>query len=77
MYPREYAREAFKRGLAYEAKLGANPFKFGLIGSTDAHTALATTEGETTSSARWSCLSPPSDPMRFEEVIAGRPAPKG
>ena len=34
MFPREYTREAFKRGLAYEAKLGANPFKFGLIGSS-------------------------------------------
>jgi len=39
----EYAREALKNGLALEAKLGANPFKFGMIGSTDAHTALATT----------------------------------
>ena len=28
MLPREYAREALKRGLAYEAELGANPFKF-------------------------------------------------
>ncbi len=38
----EYAREALKNGLALEAKLGANPFKFGMIGSTDSHTALAT-----------------------------------
>src|SRR5210317_58640 len=43
MLPREYAREALKGGLAYEARLGVNPFKFGLIGSTDAHTSLATT----------------------------------
>ena len=40
----EYAREALKRGLAYESKLGANPFKFGMIGSTDAHGGLASTE---------------------------------
>ncbi len=40
----EYAREALKRGLALEAKLGANPYKFGLIGSTDSHTALATAQ---------------------------------
>ena len=39
----EYAREALKNGLAQEVMLGANPFKFGLIGSTDAHTSLATT----------------------------------
>ena len=44
MYPREYAREALKRGLAYEASLGVNPFKFGMIGSTDSHTSLSTTQ---------------------------------
>jgi len=36
----EYAREALKRGLELEARLGANPFKFGMVGSTDAHTGL-------------------------------------
>jgi len=40
----EYARSALKLGLQHEENLGANPFKFGLIGSTDAHTALATSE---------------------------------
>jgi len=44
MLPGSYAREALKNGLALEAKLGANPFKFGLIGSTDSHTALSTAE---------------------------------
>ena len=38
----EYAREALKRGLAIETKLGTNPYKFGMIGSTDSHTSLAT-----------------------------------
>jgi hypothetical protein len=33
----QYAREALKRGLALEASLGANPFRFGLIASTDTH----------------------------------------
>jgi len=46
MLPREYARRALMRGLKYEAKLGANPFKFGMIGSTDSHTSLATTREE-------------------------------
>jgi hypothetical protein len=40
----EYAREALKRGLALERKLGANPYAFGMIGSTDSHTSLSTSE---------------------------------
>ena len=40
----EYAREALKQGLALEAKLGFNPYKFGVGGATDSHTALATAE---------------------------------
>ncbi len=43
MFQYEYAREALKNGLAQEVKLGANPFKFGMIGATDSHTSLATT----------------------------------
>jgi Protein of unknown function (DUF3604) len=42
MHAGNYVREALKRGLAIEAKTGVNPYKFGLIGSTDSHTALAT-----------------------------------
>ncbi len=76
MLPREYAREAYKRGLGYEARLGANPFKFGLIGSTDSHTALSTAE-EDNYFGKVTLLEPSSDPIRFDEVIAGRPAPKG
>ncbi len=44
MLPGEYAREALKRGLLLEEKLGTNPYKFGMIGSTDSHTSLATTQ---------------------------------
>ena len=40
----EYAREALKNGLKHEANLGTNPYKFGMIGSTDSHTGLATAE---------------------------------
>jgi hypothetical protein len=35
--PRIYAREALRDGLVEQARLGVNPFKFGLIGSTDTH----------------------------------------
>ena len=76
MLPREYAREALKRGLAYEEKLGVNPFKFGLIGSTDSHTSLSTTQ-EDNFFGKVVPLEPSADPIRFDEVIAGRPAPAG
>jgi hypothetical protein len=40
----EYAREALKRGLIIESRMKTNPYKFGMIGSTDSHTSLATTQ---------------------------------
>lgn len=40
----EYIREALKRGLAIEEQTGVNPYQFGLIGSTDSHTGLATAD---------------------------------
>ena len=40
----EYARSALKNGLKLEQELGVNPYKFGMIGSTDAHTGLAAVE---------------------------------
>ena len=36
----EYTRSALKNGLKLQAKLGTNPYKFGLVGSSDAHTGL-------------------------------------
>jgi hypothetical protein len=51
----EYARSALKNGLKLEQEFGVNPYKFGMIGSTDAHTGLAAVEednffGKTSSS---------------------------
>ncbi|MBK8630721.1 MAG: DUF3604 domain-containing protein [Sphingomonadales bacterium] len=40
----DYVRAALKRGLEIEAKTGVNPYKFGLIGSTDAHTGMSSYE---------------------------------
>jgi hypothetical protein len=40
----EYARSGLKNGMVLEARLGTNPFKFGMIGSSDAHTGLAAME---------------------------------
>jgi hypothetical protein len=44
MLPGEYAREALKQGLMLEKKFGTNPYKFGMVGATDAHTSLTTAE---------------------------------
>jgi hypothetical protein len=46
MLEREYARSALKLGLQLEKKLGTNPYKFGMVGATDSHTALSTGEEE-------------------------------
>lgn len=71
MLAREYSREALKRGLAYEAKLGANPFKFGLIGATDSHNALSTTREENFFS-KMAVFEPGINEMRWNEVVVGR-----
>lgn len=41
-----YARSALKNGLNLQVELGANPFKFGMIGSTDSHNGLATADSD-------------------------------
>ncbi|MEM8841709.1 MAG: DUF3604 domain-containing protein [Pseudomonadota bacterium] len=70
MIPKDYAREALKRGLAYDAALGANPFAFGMIGSTDSHTSLSTVQEENFF-GKVAALEPTADPIRFREVIGG------
>jgi len=74
MLPREYAREALKRGMAMEQKFGVNPFKFGMIGSTDTHTSLATTT-EDNFFGKINVLEPSARPERFYEIITGRLSP--
>ncbi len=63
----EYAREALKNGLKLEAKLGTNPYKFGMVGSTDSHTALTTAEEENFF-GKHSGVEP--DPHRWEHLVA-------
>jgi len=77
MLVKEYAREAYKRGLQYEKSLGANPFKFGLVGSTDSHTTLATTT-EDQNFGKATGAEPSDKPVRFDEMITGYlPDPQG
>jgi hypothetical protein len=62
----EYARSALRLGIQLEQKLGANPYKFGMIGSTDTHTSLNTTR-EDNYFGKLPHLEPSAE--RFEEVV--------
>ena len=42
----EYARSTLKNGIRLEDKLGVNPYKYGMVGSTDSHVSLTTTREE-------------------------------
>lgn len=64
----EYARTALQNGLILEEKFGTNPYKFGMIGSSDSHTSLATTREENFY-GKASHLEPEAD--RWEHVIIG------
>ena len=62
----EYARSALKMGLEFEENLGANPFKFGMVGSTDSHAGLPATRED-----NWWGKAPflePS-PNRWKDVL--------
>lgn len=63
----EYARSALKIGLQLEKKLGVNPFKFGMIGSTDAHTGLAAVE-EDNFFGKHSGVEPEPDRWKHEVI---------
>ena len=77
MIPREYAREALKRGLRYQQDLGGNPFKFGMVGSTDTHTSLSTA-GEMNFFGKAPPGEPSANPERMNEKITGyMPDPQG
>jgi hypothetical protein len=42
--PGDYVRAALRTGLAIEERIGFNPYRFGLIGATDAHTGIPSAE---------------------------------
>jgi len=62
----EYAREALKNGLKLESQHGTNPYKFGVVGSTDSHTGL-TTAAEDNFFGKHSGVEP--EPGRWQHVV--------
>ncbi len=67
MLEHEYARSALKLGLRAQQDIGANPFKFGMIGSTDSHTALATADEDNFFGKHSGGMEPSAD--RWNNVV--------
>jgi len=66
----DYARSALKRGLAIEKRIGANPYKFGMIGSTDSHSSMASAE-ENNFHGKMAIDSTPG--TKSKDIIPGTP----
>jgi hypothetical protein len=66
----DYARTALLRGLVLEDRIGSNPYKFGMIGSTDSHTAMASAE-EDNFHGKMAIDSTPA--TKSEDIIPGTP----
>jgi hypothetical protein len=67
-YPTEYARSALQLGLQQDKKLGANPFKFGMIGATDSHTGFAQVEEDNFLGKYGSASPNPNNAERWKKV---------
>ncbi len=64
----DYVRSSLQRGMQIDQNVGANPYKFGMIGSTDSHTGLASAE----ESNFWGKFAIDSTPeTTFVEIAAG------
>ncbi len=67
----DYIRSGLKRGLEIEKKVGVNPYKFGVIGSTDSHTGLSSAEEDNF----WGKFAHDSTPKtKRKDVIGGTSA---
>ena len=64
-------------GWPIDAKLGVNPFKFGLVGSTNLPYVALHRPPKIIFFGKVVLLEPSADPIRFNEVIAERYAPPG
>lgn len=64
----EYLREALKRGLALQEQFGTNPFKYGMVASTDTHNGLATGEKESNFWGKFVADQP--GPKRWDHVMS-------
>jgi len=66
----EYTREALKTGLKLKKELGVNPYRFGMVGSTDSHTSMATA-AEDNFFGKHSGVEP--EPHRWKHMVISSP----
>ncbi|MCO1336430.1 DUF3604 domain-containing protein [Microbulbifer sp. OS29] len=68
----DYIRSGLRTGLEVEGKIGVNPYKFGLIGSTDSHTGISSAEEDNF----WGKFAHDSTPenKRTDSMIGGTKA---
>ena len=64
----DYARSALRRGLEIDSRVGANPYKFGMIGATDSHSGLSAAEEDNF----WGKMAVDSTPETKDRYAAGR-----
>ena len=69
----DYVRSALRNGLAIEERIGFNPYRFGLIGSTDAHTGIASAEEPNF----WGKMARDSIPENKSAIRRGLQGPSG
>ncbi|MBI3798402.1 MAG: DUF3604 domain-containing protein, partial [Deltaproteobacteria bacterium] len=69
-----YARQAYRRGLELEEKIGTNPYKFGVIGSTDFHSGASSSEESNYPGGHGILDATPQARLRPEPNAAGEPA---
>lgn len=71
-----YVRQALARGLEIEAATGVNPFRFGLIGSSDFHSGVSSTEEDNFPGAlgRSDDMQRPAEVLNDVNPVAGAPA---
>lgn len=67
----DYVREALKRGLILERDTGINPFKVGMIGSTDSHTGLATADSDNYF-GKHTGVEPSAKRATYHDALAGK-----
>lgn len=69
-----YVRQGYRRGLELEEKVGANPYKFGVIGSSDYHSGISASEEFNFPGGHGPLDGTPQARLRPEPTAAGEPA---